>query len=81
MNNPADAPSRRPDYMRDAEERSQAFLPTLQNKIKWRRSLADHQDENTGIAVNVFIRRQIDEGCAVSVGSAGENQSLRRLPE
>jgi hypothetical protein len=81
VNNPADAPSRRPDYMRDVEERSQAFLPTLQNKIKWRRSLADHQDENTGIAVNVFTRRQVDAGSAVSAGSAGENQSLRRLPE
>ena len=49
--------------------------------------MADHQDEPTGIAVNVFIRRQIDvrrqvdAGSAVSAESVGENQSLRRLPE
>jgi hypothetical protein len=31
-NNPADAPSRRPDYAQDFEERS--ILPTLQNKLR-----------------------------------------------
>ena len=61
--NPADAPSRRPDYEKLAEERDQTLLPTLQNKLKWRRKLVGDQyasraTEDTIVTVAAVLRSQ-----------------------
>ena len=72
--NPADDPSRRPDYETYAEERDQTILLTLQNKLRFKGLLEDQQSVQKIDAINMSIR-------FLSIRLAtGSNQS-RFIPE
>ena len=77
--NPADGPSRRPDLMKPdgSEENNDAFLPTLQNKLRIREFQPEVQ-ENTGVPATVRLSALFDdmELDAPFVGRSGTSRLL-----
>lgn len=77
--NPADAPSRRPDYEKLREDRDQTLLPTLQNKLKCRRQLirdqyAEEPAVGTIVTVAAVLRSQARKK------EAGEKHATSQSP-
>jgi hypothetical protein len=69
--NPADAPSRRPDYA-SAEDTSSGLIPTLQSKLKlW-------DDSNIDDASNPLIRRIVTTAASIETSNSVDLYTRRR---